>query len=171
MLWYGITGARWNTRPAIRRHPSGDWMTSDAQASFFVTIRAAREETEVEMNIPPKMKTDLASVPLVVRMLFWPLLFVLGMTRLQIIGEGVAHDWLYLFAPNVLWLDCRREYADRIFLLLLLWRARNWRQYGASRWTAPRLRWTAGAYLLWAAVRIGGGRSWDECRRMAARRA
>ena len=167
MLFHDLLDARWDTRPAIRRHASGDWMTSDGQASFFVKMRAGLETEETEMHIPPKMKTDLASIPLAVRMFFWPLLFVLGMTRLQILGEGVAHDWLYLFAPMLFWGRCERADADRIFLLLLLWRARNWRQYGASKWTAPRVRWTAGAWLLFWAVRLGGRRSWDACRLQA----
>ena len=163
-LYHDLLDARWITRPAIRRHPSGDWMTSDAQASFSVKMRAGLETEECGLYIPSKMKTDLASIPLPVRMFFWPLLFLLGMTRLQILGEGVAHDWLYLAAPTMVWGAMERIHADRIFLLLLLWRARNWRQYGASRWTAPRVRWTLGAWLLYGAVRLGGRRSWDACR-------
>ena len=167
-----VSGARWAEkvnevgrlflRPSITRDTGGGWTTGYPLGEFFVMLEAAgRYVAETRFIIPQGMRTDLASIPLAVRMFFWPLLFMLGMTKLQTIGEGVAHDWLYQFAPRIFGRLMRRAEADRIFLLLLLHRAAHWRDYGCHPWTLPRIRLTLGAWLMWSAVRIGGGRAWD----------
>lgn len=104
-----------------------------AGGPYWRLIRELRFDSAVmgaRVIVPPGTVTDLASVPR------WPFAFWLaGDTGRK---AGVIHDWLYVHQLE------SRARADAVFYeALAAERVPSWRQW-----------------LMWAAVRLRGGRYW-----------